>query len=89
MSAQRWDNATSLLHKYDNMVLGSKVHAVIWMVTNRGTGGPYGPHNLDSKSRRPVINVLRDKHPDCCVPLDEDFDAYPDATNLLDTMLVY
>ncbi len=45
--------------------------------------------NLDSKSRCPVIDVLMDKHPDCRVPSDEDFDAYPDAANLLDTMPVY
>jgi hypothetical protein len=71
------------------MVLGGKVRAAVRMVTNRGAGGPYCPHNLDSKSRRPIINVLIDKHPDCCVPSSKDFDAYPDAANLLGTMPVY
>jgi hypothetical protein len=89
VDVQHQDNATSLVRKYNNMVLGGKVRAAVWMVTNRGAGGPYCQHDLDSKSRRPVINVLMDKHLDCCVQLDEDFDAYSIANNLLDTMPVY
>jgi hypothetical protein len=71
------------------MVLGGKVRAAVKMVTNRGDGGPCHPYDLDSKSGFPVINVLCEKHPDCRVPSEEDFDAYSDATNLLDTMPVY
>jgi hypothetical protein len=44
---------------------------------------------LDSKSRRPVIDVLMAKQPDCGVLLNKDFDACPDAANLLNTMPVY
>ncbi len=83
------DNATSLARRYDAMVLEGKVRAAVRMVTNRGSGGPYCPYDLDSKSGCPVINVLQEKHPDCCVPLEKDFEAYPDATNLLNTTLVY
>jgi hypothetical protein len=89
MEVHRQDNATSLARRYDAMVLGGKVRAAVRMITNRGGGGPYHPHDLDSKSGRPVINVLCEKHPDCCVPSEEDFDAYPDAANLLNTMPVY
>ncbi len=71
------------------MVLGGKVHAAVWMATNKGARRLYHPHDLDSKSGCPVIGVLWDTHPDCRVPLDNDFDAYPDAANLLDTMPVY
>jgi hypothetical protein len=56
---------------------------------HRGAGRPYRPHDLDSKSGCPVIDVLRDTHPECCVPSDKDIDAYPDVANLLDTMPVY
>jgi hypothetical protein len=59
------------------------------MVTNRGTGGPYRPTDLDFKSGWPVINVLREKHSDCVVLSERDFDAYLDAADLLDTMPVY
>jgi hypothetical protein len=89
MEVHRQDDATSLARRYDAMVLGDKVRAAIRMVTNRGGGGPYHPHNLDSKSGRPVIDVLHEKQFDCCVPSEEDFDAYPDAADLLDTMPVY
>ena len=89
MEVQRQDDATSLARRYDAMVLCGKVRAAVWMVTVRGTGGPYRPNNLDSKSGRPVIDVLWDKHPECVVPSEEDFDAYPDAEDLLDTMPVY
>ncbi len=89
VEVQRQDEATSLARKYNNMVLGGKVRAAVQMATNRGAGRPYRPHDLDSKSGCPVIDVLRDTHPDCRVPLDEDFNAYPDAANLLDTMPVY
>ncbi|KAL3815266.1 hypothetical protein ACHAXA_001878 [Cyclostephanos tholiformis] len=71
------------------MVLGGKVRAAVRMVTDHGAGGPYHPNDLDSKSGRPVIDMLRDKHPACVMPSEEDFDAYHNADNLLDTMPVY
>jgi hypothetical protein len=81
VEVQQQDNATSLARRYNAMVLGGKVH--------RGTEGPYCPNDLDSKSGRPVIDMLWDKHPDCVVPSEWNFDAYLDADNLLDTMPVY
>ncbi len=89
VEVQHQDEATSLARQYNAMVLGGKVRAAVRMVTDRGTGGPYCPNNFDSKSGCPVIDVLREKHPDCVVPLEEDFDTYPNAANLLDTMPVY
>ena len=89
VDVRRQDEATSLARRYDAMVLGGKVRAAVRMVTNRGTGGPYRPNDLDSKSGRPVINVLWEKHPESVVPSEWDFDAYPDAADLLDTMPVY
>ena len=89
VEVRRQDDATSLARRYDAMVLGGKVRAAVRMVTNRGTGGPYRPNDLDSKSGRPVIDVLREKHPECVVPSERDFDEYPDAADLLDTMPVY
>ncbi len=69
VDVQRRDNATSHARKHDNMVLGGKSRVAVWIVTNRGAGGPFRPHNLDSKSECPVIDVLRDKHPDFLVLL--------------------
>ncbi len=71
----RQEDTTSIARKYHNMVLGRKVCAAVCMVTNRGTSGAYRPFVLDSKSGRPFIDVLREKHPASRVPSDEeDFD---------------
>jgi hypothetical protein len=85
------EDATSIARKYHNMVLGGKVRAAVRMVTNRGTGGAYRPFDLDSKSGRPVIEVLREseKHPASRVPSEEDFDAHIGAPDCLDSMPVY
>jgi hypothetical protein len=75
----RQEDATSIARNYHNMVLGGKVRAAVSMVTNRGSGGAYQPFDLDSKSGRPVIEVLREKHPASRVPSEEDFDAHVGA----------
>jgi len=85
----RQEDATSIARKYHNMVLGGKVRAAVCMVTNRGTGGAYRPFDLDSKSGRPVIEVLREKHPASHVPSEEDFDAHVGAPDCLESMQVY
>jgi len=59
------------------------------MMTNRGTGGAYRPFDLDSKSGRPVIEVLHEKHPASRVPSEEDFGAHAGAPDCLDLMLFY
>jgi hypothetical protein len=85
----RPEDTTSIARKYHYMVLGGKVHAAVRMVTHRGTGGAYQLFDLDSKSGRPVIEVLREKHPASCVPSEEDFDAHVEAPDCLESMLVY
>ena len=71
------------------MVLGGKVRAAVRMVMNRGTGGAYQLFDLDSKSGRPIIEVLREKHPASRVPSEEDFDAHVGAPDCLESMPVY
>ena len=83
------EDATSIARKYHNMVLGGKVRAAVRMVTNRGAGRSYRPWDLDSKSGRPVIEVLREKHAASHVPSEEDFDAHAGTPNCLDSMPVY
>ena len=85
----RRENTTLMARKYHSMVLGSKVHAAVRMVINRDGISTYPPYDLDSKSGCPVINVLQEKHPASCVPLEEDFDDHPIAPNRLDLMPVY
>jgi hypothetical protein len=85
----RRDDTTSLARRYHNMVLGVKARAAVRMVTNRDGGGAYRPYDRDSKSGRPVIDVLREKHPAARVPSEEDFDEHPDAPDCLESMPVY
>ncbi len=85
----RQDDTTSMARKYHNMVLGGKVRAAVRMVTNRDVGRAYRPFDTDSKSGRPVIDVLREKHPDTRVPSEWDFDEHPGAPDCLESMLVY
>jgi hypothetical protein len=80
---------TLTARKYHNMVLCGKVRATVHMVMNRGTGGAYRPFDLDTKSGRPVINMLLEKHPASLVSLREDFDAHADAPNCLESLPVY
>jgi hypothetical protein len=75
----RRENTTSMAKKYHNMVLCGKVRAAVRTVTNRDGGRAYCLFDLDSKSGRPIIDVLQEKHPKFCVPSDEDFDEHPGA----------
>ena len=40
VEVERQNKATSLMRKYNNMVLGGKVRAAVRMATNRGAGRP-------------------------------------------------
>ncbi len=72
--------------RYDSMVMGGKLRAAVWMITARDPGGLFKPHNRCSKTGHPVIDVLREKHPEAVVPRLEDFDAYPDDEDSLESM---
>ncbi len=59
------------------------------MVMNRDGGRAYRLFDLVSKSGRPIINVLQEKHPASHVPSEEDFNAHPGIPDCLNWMLVY
>ena len=48
---------------YDVQVLSGQMHQAVQGLTACQCGGVYDPDDLDSKTRRPVIDVLRGKHP--------------------------
>ena len=58
----------SIAKKYQSMVLQGKLRAAVRMVTNRGGGGVLSPKDADTKTGRPVIDVLREKHPPMMSP---------------------
>ncbi len=85
----QWENTALMARKHHNMVLCGKVRAAVRTVTNRNGGRAYCLFDLDSKSGRPIINVLREKHPKSRVPSDEDFDEHPGAPDCLESMPIY
>ena len=48
---------------YDAQVLSGRLRQAVRGITARQRGGVYNPNDLDSKTGRPVIDVLRTKHP--------------------------
>jgi hypothetical protein len=68
--------------------VGRSVLPCTWSQTGT-VGVPAAQKDLDLKSGRPIIDVLREKHPAARVPLEEDFDVHPGAPDCLDSMPVY
>ena len=53
-----------MARRYNSMVVSGKVWEAVRMATSRDGGGLLHPDSTDAKSRKPVVEVLRDKHPD-------------------------
>ena len=71
---EQWAEANG--RRYQGKIHDGKLRAAVRMVTDRNGGKFYLPHEEDSKTGRPVIDVLRDKHPPTAVPPEDDFDEY-------------
>ena len=70
----------SACQKYDAIVKGGRVSSAVKMVTNRDLGGLYRPTDACSKTGRPVIDILREKHPEGVIPDVSHFDTYSKRT---------
>jgi len=75
--------------RYDSMILSGKLRAAVRMITDRDPGGLFRPSDKCSKTGRPVIDVLREKHPEGIVPNAADFDEHPGGEELLDSPPVF
>ena len=75
--------------RYESMVLSGKIRAAVRMVTDRDPGGLFKPDDKCTKSGCPVIDVLREKHPEAVIPSDGDFDAHPGGPECLEAPPVY
>ena len=62
------------------MVKGGRISSSVKMVTNRDLGGLYRPTDACSKTGRPVIDILREKHPEGIIPDISHFDTYSERT---------
>ena len=50
------------------MVNSGKMRAAVRMATDREGGGPLQPRDIDAKTGKTVLEVLRDKHPEMMIP---------------------
>jgi hypothetical protein len=69
----------SVGRRFNSMVHSGKLRAAVRAVTDRDTGGLYAPDDICTKTGRRVLDVLREKHPDACIPEDCAFDSYANA----------
>ena len=65
--------------KYDTMVNGGRMRSAVCVVTARDLGGLYRPSDKCSKTGRPLINILRGKHPESVIPDTDHFGVYSDT----------
>ena len=63
--------------KYDAMIKRGQVRSAVRMVTQRDLGGLYQPTDKCTKTGRPAIDILREKHPAGVIPNVTHFDTYP------------
>jgi hypothetical protein len=56
------------------------------VVTDRNPGGLYAPNNVCTKTGCQVLDILREKHPDACIPEERAFDSYANSAELLEAM---
>ena len=54
----------SIVRRYHSMVIGGRLRGAVQMLTNCNDGGILHPDETDVKSRRKVIEVLQETHPE-------------------------
>ena len=64
--------------KYDAMMKGGRMRSAVHIVSAQDLGRLYRPSDKCSKTGRPVIEILRDKHPKSVIPDTDHFDIYSD-----------
>ena len=69
----------SVGRRFNSMVHSGKLRAAVRAVTDRDPGGLYAPDDICTKTGRRVLDVLREKHLDACIPEDCAFDSYANA----------
>ena len=57
------DDDDHIARRYHSLVIDGLLKAAVRFATNRSGGGILAPADIDKKSGRPVIEVLRGKHP--------------------------
>ena len=58
----------AIARRFHPMLIDGRLRVAVRWATSRSSGGMLSPADTDLKKGRPIINVLRDKHPDCRTP---------------------
>ncbi len=66
----------SLGRRYNHMVQEGKLKEAVRMITEREGGSLYRPDDNDTKTGKPVLEVLQSKHPNAVIPTVDHFDTY-------------
>ena len=86
----QWNRGNGLLHtpkidvesvggRFDGLIKDGKLRAAVRSVTECGRGCLYQPGDKCTKTGRPVLDILREKHPEARIPAEKDFDVYPNT----------
>jgi hypothetical protein len=76
----------SVGRRFNSMVYSGKLRATVRAVTDRDPGGLYAPDDICTKAGRWVLDVLRKKHSNACIPKERAFDSYTNSAELLEVM---
>ena len=74
------DDDDHIARRYHSLVIDGRLKAAVRFATNRSGGGVLAPADIDEKSGKPVIEVLRGKHPKARRPelKKEDWASFED-----------
>ena len=87
---QREEDEDSNAWTYHSMVIDVRLKAGLRWLTNRDGGGILNPEDADTKTLCPVIDILREKHPNILIPNleDEDWASFEEYDEYLDSVPV-
>eukprot|EP00978_Attheya_sp_CCMP212_P030440 scaffold111966_cov57-Attheya_sp.AAC.1 len=78
------DDQEVVARTYNRMVLQGKLRQAVRWITQRHKGGILYPNDIDIKTGKPVIDVLRSKHPEGRVPDVVDLPHYDETPEFVD-----
>ncbi len=87
---QGWNGETGGRRFY-NTILDGNIRAAVRHITDREKGGIYGLRDTCTKTDRPVLEIMREKHPDPTTLVEVDFNAYANVSlpELLEPMPLF
>ena len=83
-SIRRGMSDETIAKTFTSMVLKGKIRAAVRFATLRGEGGVLKATDVDSKTGKPVLEVLQSKHPPAVIPPVEELEDYEVVPDMLE-----